>query len=80
MYDRIKTILLAFEDWSFTMIYQALRIHETMAVRHINGYLQSEKLRSENGGSQCKMSATHTISLIDYLAVNTYFENVHLSH
>lgn len=71
--DRIKAVLLASEGWSSAMISQALRIHETTVVRHINDYLQSEKLKPENGGSQSRMSATQTMQLIEHLAENTYF-------
>ena len=54
--DRIKAVLLASEGWSNAMISQALRIHETTVARHINDYLQSEKLKPENGGSQSRLS------------------------
>jgi transposase len=71
--DRIKAVLLASEGWSNAMISQALRIHETTVARHINDYLQSEKLKPENGGSQSRMSAIQTMQLIEHLAENTYF-------
>lgn len=71
--DRIKAVLLASESWSSAMISQALRIHETTVVRHINDYLQSEKLTPENGGSQSRLSATQTMELIEHLAEKTYF-------
>ncbi|MDW2078361.1 IS630 family transposase [Vibrio sp. 1863] len=71
--DRIKAVLLASEGWSNAMISQALRIHETTVARHINDYLQSEKLKPENGGSHSRMSAAQTMQLIEHLAENTYF-------
>tara|TARA_B100001059_G_C17720787_1_gene520604 strand:+ start:62 stop:1090 length:1029 start_codon:yes stop_codon:yes gene_type:complete len=71
--DRIKAVLLASEGWSNAMISQALRIHETTVARHINDYLQSEKLKPENGGSQSRLSAAQTMQLIEHLAENTYF-------
>ncbi len=71
--DRIKAVLLASEGWSNVMISQALRIHETTVARHINDYLQSEKLKPENGGSQSRLSAAQTMQLIEHLAENTYF-------
>lgn len=52
--DRIKAVLLASEGWSSAMISQALRIHETTVVRHINDYLQSEKLKPENGAARAE--------------------------
>lgn len=71
--DRIKAVLLASEGWSNAMISQALRIHETTVIRHINDYLQSEKLKPENGGSQSRLSAAQTMKLIEHLAEHTYF-------
>lgn len=71
--DRIKAVLLASEGWSNAMISQALRIHETTVARHINDYLQSEKLKPENGGSQSRLSAAQTMKLIEHLAEHTYF-------
>ena len=55
------------------MISQALRIHQTTVIRHINDYLQSEKLKPENGGSQSKLNAAETMALIEHLTDNTYF-------
>lgn len=66
--DRIKAVLLA-----SVMISQALRSHETTVVRHINDYLQSEKLKPENGGSQSRLSAVQDMRLIEHLAERTYF-------
>lgn len=71
--DRIKAVLLASEGWSVSMISQALRIHQTTVTRNINDYLQSEKLKPENGGSQSKLNADETMALIEHLAENTYF-------
>ena len=71
--DRIKAVLLASEGWTNAMISQALRIHETTVTRHINDYLQSEKLTPENGGSQSKLDASQTMALIEHLSENTYF-------
>ena len=71
--DRIKAVLLASEGWTNTMISQALRIHETTVTRHINEYLQSEKLTPENGGSQSKLNSIETMALIGHLSAQTYF-------
>ena len=42
--DRIKAVLLRSESWSTPMIAQALRLHETTIVRHIDDYLQQFNL------------------------------------
>ena len=54
--DRIKAVLLRSEGWSTPMIAQALRLHETTIVRHINDYISKNKLAPENGGSQPYLS------------------------
>ncbi|MGR5471145.1 helix-turn-helix domain-containing protein, partial [Vibrio astriarenae] len=69
--DRIKAVLLASEGWSQTMISQALRIHESTVARHLSDYVLSEKLKTENGGSQSKLSATQAMHLIEHLTENT---------
>ena len=76
--DRIKAVLLTSEGWSSVMISQALRIHETTVVRHINDYLQSEKLKPENGGSQSRLSAAQTMQLIEHLAEYTCFHTLQI--
>ena len=47
--DRIKAVLLRSEGWSTSMIAQALRLHETSIVRHIDDYVSKNKLAPENG-------------------------------
>ena len=36
--DRIKAVLLCSEGWTVAMISQALRLHQTTIIRHINDY------------------------------------------
>lgn len=73
--DRIKAVLLASEGWTALMISQALRIHEMTVHQHIHDYLQSEKLKPENGGSKGKLSVEQTDQLIEHLTEQTYFHN-----
>ncbi|HID36434.1 MAG TPA: IS630 family transposase [Ghiorsea sp.] len=70
--DRIKAVLLRSEGWSTPMIAQALRLHETSIVRHINDYLKKEKLKPENGGSCSYLSTVQTEKLIQHLMEKTY--------
>jgi hypothetical protein len=42
------------------MIAQALRYHETTIIRHINDYIEKDKLKSENGGSQGYLSVVQS--------------------
>ncbi|WP_291969102.1 helix-turn-helix domain-containing protein, partial [Candidatus Symbiopectobacterium sp.] len=55
--DRIKAVLPASEGWSSAMIAQALRLHETTVNQHINDYVNTRKLKPENGGSASRLCA-----------------------
>ena len=46
------------------MIAQALRLHETSIIRHIDDYLKKEKLKPENGGSSSYLSIVQTEDVI----------------
>ena len=49
------------------MIAQALRLHETSIVRHIDDYVCKNKLAPESGGSQSYLSKTQTNEIIEYI-------------
>lgn len=54
--DRIKAVIHASNNWSLEEITDALLIHETAVRQHIKDYLQSNKLKLENGGSKSHLS------------------------
>ncbi|ENE8569106.1 IS630 family transposase [Salmonella enterica] len=68
--DRLRCVLLSSEGWSTAMIAQSQRIHETTVRRHLNDWLNDEKLKPENGGSDSHLSEAQTAELIAYLADN----------
>lgn len=68
--DRIRCVLLSSEGWSTAMIAQSQRIHETTVRRHLNDWLNEEKLKPENGGSQSHLSESQAAELIAYLTDN----------
>lgn len=70
--DRIKAVLLCSEGWSTKMIAQALRLHETSIVRHIDDYVNKKKLKPENGGSQSYLSIEQTARIVNHLEKHTY--------
>lgn len=70
--DRIKAVLLASEGWTQRMIAQALRIHESSVKRHLDDYIELNKLKPENGGSESHLSEAQTLELIQYLTDVTY--------
>ena len=70
--DRIKVVLLRSEGWNASMIAQALRLHETSVSRHLDQYLNSQKLMPENGGSQSYLNDEQTHQLVEHLTEVTY--------
>jgi predicted ArsR family transcriptional regulator len=70
--DRIKAVLLRSEGWSTSMITQALRLHETSIVRHVDDYVSKNKLTPENGGSQPYLGKTQTDEVVAHLMLKTY--------
>ncbi|WP_131775133.1 IS630 family transposase [Legionella anisa] len=71
--DRIKAVLLRCEGWTAPMIAQALRIHESTIIRHLNDYRES-KLKPENGGSESRLDEEMTAELIAHLEQHTYHQ------
>lgn len=69
--DRIKAILLRSEGWTVPIISQALRLHQTTIIRHINEY-HDGKLKNESGGSDSKLDESQTEELIAHLEAHTY--------
>lgn len=72
--DRIKAILLRSEGWTVPKISQALRIHQSTIIRHIQDY-QSGKLKNESGGSSGQLTEAQTEELITHLEEHTYHHN-----
>lgn len=70
--DRIKAVLLRSEGWTTAMIAQALRLHETTIVRHIDDYVHKEKLKPANGGSQSYLTEEQTDEVVAHLMQQTY--------
>lgn len=70
--DRIKSVLLCDEGWSLSMIAQALRKHEASIARYLNDYIEHDKLKSENGGSEGYLNEAQTKAVIQHLTEVTY--------
>ncbi|ONK05845.1 IS630 family transposase [Pectobacterium actinidiae] len=70
--DRIKAVLLASEGWTSAMIAQALRLHETTVNLHINDYVNTRKLKPENGESASRLSVERTAHLISHLSLHLF--------
>lgn len=65
--DRIKAVLLASEGFSQVLISQVLRVHVDTVHDHLNQYINSKKLKPENGGKSSFLNEKQTDELINYL-------------
>ncbi|WP_071985817.1 helix-turn-helix domain-containing protein [Serratia symbiotica] len=68
--DRIRCVLLYADGWTSEMIARSQLIHETTVCRHLNDWLNSEKLAPENGGSNSYLSEEQTAERVTYLTNN----------
>lgn len=68
--DRIRCVLLSAKGWSTRMIAQSQLIDETTVRRHLNDWLNDEKLKPENGGSDSHLNEVQTAELVAYLTDN----------
>ena len=68
--DRIRCVLLSAEGWSASMIAKSQLIDETTVRRHLHDWLNDEKLKPENGGSDSHLSKAQTAELITHLTDN----------
>ena len=73
--DRIKAILLRSEGWTVPQISQALRLHQSTIIKHLEAYKKSGKLKNESGGSESHLTEEQTQKLIAHLEETTYAHN-----
>ncbi|NRA70228.1 MAG: hypothetical protein HRU24_04340 [Gammaproteobacteria bacterium] len=70
--DRIKAVLLCSKGWSAAMIAEALLLHEISIIRHIDDYIDMQKLCPKSGGSKSHLNREQTKLLITHLTEMTY--------
>lgn len=70
--DRIKAVLMYDNDYSYTEIAEALLVDDETVRRHVEDYLDAEKLVPENGGSDSKLDKAATEELVAHLNDVTY--------
>ena len=73
--DRIRCVLLSAAGWTNSMIAQSQLIHETTVLRHLKDYLQLNKLKPENGGSEAYLNTEQTALLVEHLTQQVYHHN-----
>ena len=72
--DRIKAVLLCNESWSQIQIAQALRIHPETVHDHLKDFINDQKLKPENGGSESHLNQEQTAKVIQHLEYQTYMK------
>jgi hypothetical protein len=70
--DRIKAVLLCSEGWTNRQIAQALRLNEETVFNHLSDFVNLEKLKPENGGSESKLNKAQSAELVAFLIENTF--------
>lgn len=72
--DRIKTILLFDEGWTFYQIAKALFINEDTARRYVESYTVDGSLEPKHKGSHPLLTAQETTLLSAHLETTTYLQ------
>lgn len=70
--DRIKAVLAYDDGYSRSEISRILLLDDETIRRHINDYLEQQKLKPNNGGSKSNLTEAETIALIEHLQGFTY--------
>jgi transposase len=70
--DRIKAVLLINEGYTYEQVAKVLLVDDDTVRRHIQEYLNSEKLKNNNKGSNSKLNQQQTAELIEYLKSQTF--------
>lgn len=70
--DRIKAVLAYDDGYSYAEIAKILLLDDETIRRHIEDYLDKEKLNPENGGSDGKLTDSETHQLTLHLSEVTY--------
>lgn len=70
--DRIKAVLAYDDGYSYSEIAKILLLDDETIRRHIEDYLATKKLHTENGGSESKLSSSESQKLKTHLSEITY--------
>lgn len=73
--DRIKSILLKDEGWTYKQIAKVLRLHEETISKYVIDYSEKAKLKKNSGGSKGKLNSIQTKELKKHIAENIYLDS-----
>lgn len=72
--DRIKSVLLSDDGWTYKAIARVLFLDQETVSSHVTDYKSRNKLKSNSGGSQSKLTAIETEILINHIESNLYLD------
>lgn len=72
--DRIKAVLLINDGYTYEQVSKILLVDDDTVRRHVEEFLNSEKLTNNNKGRASKLNKEQTLELIKYLQNNTYVD------
>ena len=78
--DKIRAVLLHDMGYSFTDIGTFQFLHPETISRHIQEYLEQEKLSIDSGGSKSKLTELQTDQLLEHLSSNRYTKVIEICH
>lgn len=70
--DRIKAVLAYDDGYNYSEIARILLLDDETIRRHIDDYRRNQKLKTENGGSDSKLTDKESRELIEHLKEITY--------
>ena len=72
--DRIKVVLWYDSGWSHEQIAEALFINTYTSKKHLDEYLEENKLNKNSGGSSSKLTFKQTQKLVKHIENNLYLK------
>ena len=73
--DRIKSVLLSDQGWTYLSISEALFLDEETISIHVREFRNKEKLSNNSGGSSANLSVEQADSLIIHIESSLYLES-----
>jgi transposase len=70
--DRIKALLLINDGYSYEQVAKILLVDDSTIRRHVDEYVESQKLSNNNKGSESKLNHRQKSELVEYLKASTF--------
>jgi transposase len=73
--DRIKSVLLSDQGWTYRSISEALFLDEETISTHVREFRDKAKLRNNSGGSSANLSVEQSDSIVNHIESSLYLES-----